>query len=108
MKLMTDLTDLTRLTRRLLGLALVTVLVLPLAACGADEASADDKADAADKTKAPSVSDANRKSEPAPPADYVRSRCTECSCRVYMGDGGYCSRPACKHHWKDHKRPPQG
>ncbi len=93
--------------QRLLGLALVTAFVLALAACGAGEASADGKSDAAAKTKQKEVSAAKRKSEPAPPADYVRSRCSECSCRVYSGDGGYCSRPACKHHWKDHKRPPQ-
>ena len=91
------------MTQRLLGLALATAFIVALAACGADSASADDKTDAADKSKSQAVSDAKRQSEPAPPADYVRSRCTECSCRVYAGDGGYCSRPACKHHWKDHK-----
>ena len=96
------------MTQRLLGLALGTAFVLGLAACGAGEASADGKTDAADKTKQQAVSDAKRKSEPAPPADYIRARCTECSCRVYAGGGGYCSRPACKHHWKDHQRPPQG
>ncbi len=95
------------MTQRLLGLALVTAFVLALAACGADQASADQKTDTADKPKEQAVSDAKRRSEPAPPADYVRSRCTDCSCRVYMGDGGYCSRPACKHHWKNHQRPPQ-
>ncbi len=96
------------MTQRLLGLALVAAFVLALAACGAGEASAEQKTRAADKTKQKAVSDAKRKSEPAPPADYVRARCTECSCRVYTGAGGYCSRPACKHHWKDHQRPPQG
>ena len=94
------------MTQRLLGLALVTAFVLALAACGADQASADET-DAAEKPKEQAVSDTKRQSEPAPPADYVRSRCTDCSCRVYMGDGGYCSRPACKHHWKNHQRPPQ-
>ena len=96
------------MTQRLLGLALVAVFVLALAACGAGEASAEQKTGAADKTKQKAASDAKRKSEPAPPADYIRARCTECSCRVYTGDGGYCSRPACKHHWKNHQRPPQG
>ncbi len=96
------------MTQRLLGLALATAFILSLAACGADEASAGEKNDAAVKTKEPKVSDAKRKSEPAPPADYIRARCTECSCRVYTGDGGYCRRPGCKHHWKDHQRPPQG
>ncbi len=95
------------MTQRLLGLALVTAFVLALAACGADQASADEKTDTAEKPKEPAVSDAKRQSEPAPPADYVRSRCTDCSCRVFMGDGGYCSRPACKHHWESHQRPPQ-
>ena len=96
------------MTQRLLGLALATAFILSLAACGAGEASADGKTDAADKTKEPAVSDAKRKSEPRPPPDYVRSRCPDGSCRVYMGAGGYCRRPACKHHWKDHQRPPQG
>ncbi len=95
------------MTQRLLGLALVAAFVLALAACGADSASADQKNDTAGKTKQ-TVSDAKRKSEPPPPADYVRARCTECSCRVYTGGGGYCRRPGCKHHWKDHQRPPQG
>ena len=70
------------MTQRLLGLALATAFILSLAACGADEASAGEKNDAAVKTKEPAVSDAKRKSEPAPPADYIRARCTECSCRV--------------------------
>jgi len=96
------------MTQRLLGLALVAAFVLALAACGAGEASAEQKTSAADKTKQKAVSDAKRKSEPAPPADYVPSRCTACSsCRVFGGNGGYCKRPACKHHWKDHQRPPQ-
>ena len=46
--------------------------------------------------------------EPGPPADYVRSKCSECSCRVYMGEQGSCTRPACRHGWKNHQRPPQG
>ncbi len=94
------------MTQRLLGLALATAFILSLAACGAGEASAGEKT--ADKTKQRAVSDAKRKSEPAPPADYVRARCTACSCRVYTGETGYCRRPGCKHHWKDHQRPPQG
>lgn len=40
-----------------------------------------------------------------PPADYVPYRCTECSCRIFMGDGPDCSRPACKHHWSAHQQP---
>ena len=79
------------MTQRLLGLALVAVFVLALAACGAGEASADQTGHT-DKSKA-EVSDAKRKSEPAPPADYIPSRCTACSsCRVFGGDGGYCKR----------------
>ena len=96
-------------TLRLLGLALGASSVLALAACGGGPATADAATDDAEKPSKETVSDAKRAGEPAPPADYVRSRCTECSmCRVFMGGGGYCSRPACKHHWKDHKRPPQG
>ena len=96
-------------TLRLLGIALATGSLLALAACGGGPASEDVATADDEKPKQKKVSDAERAGEPAPPADFVRSRCSKCSvCRVYAGDGGYCSRPACKHHWKDHQRPPQG
>lgn len=95
------------MSQRLLGVALVTASILALAACGGSSDSPEAKAGADEKPKVKKVSDAEREGEPAPPADFVRSRCTKCSCRVFMGDGGYCRRPACKHHWKDHQRPPQ-
>lgn len=37
------------------------------------------------------------------PADYVPYRCSQCSCRVFMGDEAICSRPTCQHHWSDHQ-----
>ncbi len=80
---------------RLLGLAMGIVTLLTLTACGASSVDATD--DGKDRTETV------RKSEPAPPADYVRDRCRECSCRVFSGKTGYCSRPACKHHWKKHR-----
>ncbi len=96
-------------TLRLLGIALAIGSVGALAACGGGPASADAATADNEKPKQKSVSAAQRAGEPAPPADFIRAPCTECSvCRVYTGDGGYCSRPACKHHWKDHKRPRQG
>lgn len=97
-----------KLTRRLSCVALLGVLVLGLAACGGgdDPATPEDGAKTT-KTSEKTVSEAQRANEPGPPADYVRSRCTKCSCRVYMGDGGYCTRPSCKHSWKDHQRPAQ-
>ena len=82
---------------RLLGFGLGIATLLTLTACGGQPAEATD-----DSGSARVAADAKRKSEPAPPSDYVRSRCSECSCRVFSGKTGYCSRPACKHHWKKH------
>ncbi len=84
---------------RLLGLAMGIVTLLTLTACGASSVDATDDGGGKGRT----VTETARKSEPAPPADYVRSRCRECSCRVFSGKTGYCSRPACKHHWKEHR-----
>lgn len=98
---------------RLLAMALGTGVVLTLAACGGSPADATDDTGKSGKSgtsggSGDSVTTAQRKSEPPPPADYVRSSCHECSCRVFAGAGGYCGRPSCKHHWTDHQRPPQG
>ena len=92
---------------RLLALALGTGLVLTLAACGGSPAEATDDTGKSGGS-GDSVTTAQRQNEPPPPADYVRFSCHECSCRVFAGDNGYCSRPSCRHHWKDHQRPPQG
>jgi hypothetical protein len=35
----------------------------------------------------------------------VRYRCSTCSCSVFTGEGAYCNRPSCQHHWSDHQRP---
>ncbi len=48
------------------------------------------------------------KPQHGPPADYIRSRCGMCSCRVFMGNAAECTRPSCRHHWQEHQRPPQG
>ena len=93
------------MTFRVLGIVLGTGLVLTLTACGGSPAAATDDAG---RSGGDTVTNATRQSEPPPPADYVRSSCHECSCRVFAGDTGYCSRPSCKHHWTDHQRPPQG
>ncbi len=82
---------------RLLGLAMGIVTLLTLTACGASSVDATDDGGGKDRTETV------RKSEPAPPADFVRDRCREWSCRVFSGKTGYCSRPACKHHWKKHR-----
>jgi len=82
---------------RLLGLGMGIATLLALTACGSSSVEATDG-----DSGARVAADAKRKNEPAPPADYVRSRCSECSCRVYSGKTGYCGRPSCKHHWKEH------
>ncbi len=92
---------------RLLAIALGAGIVLTLAACGGSPAEATDESGSS-RGSGDSVTRQQRKSEPPPPTDYVRSNCHECSCRVFSGDSGYCGRPSCKHHWTDHKRPPQG
>ena len=38
-----------------------------------------------------------------PPADYVRARCSLCSCPFFGGESGNCKRPTCRHAWSDHK-----
>ncbi len=86
---------------RLLGLGVGIATLLTLTACGAAPAEGTDEAAVGGKDR--TATDAARKSEPAPPADYVRTRCGECSCRVFSGKTGYCSRPSCRHHWKKHR-----
>jgi len=81
---------------RLLGLGMVIATLMALTACGGSPAEATEGG--GDRT----VADSTRKNEPAPPKDYVRSRCGECGCRVFSGKTGYCGRPSCKHHWKKH------
>ena len=92
----------TRINIRRVGLAACAAALLTLTACrDSSTASTGDDAVAED-TAAP------KSSEPGPPADYVRSRCGICSCRVFMGDASNCGRPSCKHEWQDHQRPKQG
>ena len=82
---------------RLLGLGVGFATLMTLTACGGSPAEATDQG-GRDRT----VADSAKKNEPAPPKDYVRSRCGECACRVFSGKTGYCGRPSCKHHWKKH------
>lgn len=85
--------------RRIAVVALAAA-VLTLTACrDSSSANAGEGGASASRTKTKT---------PGPPADYVRSRCVLCSCRMFMGDSGECSRPSCGHSWKDHQRPPQG
>ncbi len=100
----------TTMKLRLFGIALGTGLVLTLTACGGSPAAATDDAGGSRGSggSGNAVTSSTRQNEPPPPADYVRSSCHECSCRVFTGDKGYCRRPSCRHHWTDHQRPPQG
>ena len=96
----------THITRRFLGAVVVTAATLTLAACGGDDGDTSSGDAEAPSTKTATVA---KPGEPGPPADYVRYQCTQCtSCRIFMGDAVLCTRPACKHHWKDHERPAQG
>ena len=83
---------------RTLGMAAMAAILLTMTACR-DSSSASTGGESPDAPKA---------SQKGPPADYVRSRCAMCSCRVFMGDAAECSRPSCRHHWQEHQRPPQG
>jgi hypothetical protein len=92
-----------RIRPSLLCVPIMAVAVLALVSCrGSTEASPGDEAENA-RTAAEAREEA-RRNEPPPPDDYVRYRCSKCSCRVFMGDGAYCSRPSCRHHWSEHQR----
>ena len=91
--------------RKLFVLAFVataTLALLTVTACK-DSSPEGTEAEAGEKTAEGSASAA----EPGPPDDYVRWECGVCSCRTFMGEQADCTRPSCKHHWKDHMRPPQ-
>jgi hypothetical protein len=30
-------------------------------------------------------------------------QCDECGCPAFAGEGTYCARDSCNHHWKSHK-----
>jgi hypothetical protein len=83
----------------------VPVLLGWLSGCGGAAAETDEPAPETEVRAAePKSSRAEAApAEPAPPDDYVRSRCTACSCRMFTGDTGRCSRPSCHHGWKDHR-----
>ena len=82
-----------RIHPRLLGGALVALTMVLAAGCG-DPASSE-AADGRNTTAA--------RNPDGPPADYVRARCSLCSCAFFGGDDAQCKRPTCKHHWSDHK-----
>lgn len=91
-----------RIRPTLICAPIIAVAVLALVSCrGSTEAS---PGDGAKDSRAAAEA---RAKEPPPPADYVRYRCSKCDCRVFTGDGAYCSRPGCRHHWSEHQRPEQ-
>jgi hypothetical protein len=34
----------------------------------------------------------------------VYGQCDECGCPAFAGEGTYCTRTSCGHHWQSHKR----
>ncbi len=90
------------ITIRRVTLTVFAAAALTLTACR-DSSSASTGEDGSD-----AKAEARKSNEPGPPADYVRARCGNCSCRVFMGDEGHCTRPSCRHHWQEHQRPQQG
>ncbi len=85
----------------------LTAIVAILAGCGDPEsASASGETTAKSTSSEPkrrSDTDQARTRTDAPPANWVRTKCTTCSCRVFSGDEPYCERPSCRHHWSEHK-----
>jgi hypothetical protein len=96
----------TRFSPKLACIPLVAAAMLVLGSCGgSSETGSDEQAaggKAAAETRGPAASN-----EPGPPDDYVPYSCSQCGCRVFMGDAAHCNRPACKHSWQEHQRPPQ-
>jgi len=96
----------TRFNRSLFYVPLVAAAVLVLGSCGgSSETTPGEQAEggqAAADTSGPAKSN-----EPGPPDTYVPYRCSQCGCRVFMGDAAYCNRPSCQHHWTEHQRPPE-
>ncbi len=86
---------------RLLGIVLAAGAALMLSACGASNSQ--EPEDVTAEAAEAAAGDA----EPGPPEDYIRYRCFTCSCRVYTGERGYCTRTSCRHNWREHQRPPQ-
>ena len=94
----------TSIRSRFFGLILLGSVLLLVTGCGKPESTSAAEEDAPKKRAATKAKDAkDAKSEPGPPADFVRAKCTACSCRFFSGDEGYCSRPSCRHHWRDHQ-----
>jgi hypothetical protein len=94
-----------RFSLRLVCTLAVAAAVLSLASCGgSSDAGSEDEA--ASEGAASGGSGPEVRSAEGPPESYVRYRCSICSCRVFSGDGAYCNRPNCGHHWSDHQRPP--
>lgn len=93
-------------TIRTLGAAVIGAVLLAAAGCsGPSEAKG-----AAPKEGKKPAAESRASSTQAkgrtdlPPADYVRYRCSECSCAAFSGDAADCSRPGCRHHWSTHVR----
>ena len=80
---------------RILGSAFILVTTVFAVACSGPA-----------ETEASDGNHANRKvarDPDGPPADYVRARCSLCSCPFFGGESGNCARPTCRHPWSDHK-----
>ncbi len=90
---------------RWIGIPLVAMALLLLPACGSDEDASDQSDDATEATSKGADTKAAAKPKGGPPADYVKWKCSTCSCRVFAGDGAECTRPSCRHNWSEHQRP---
>jgi hypothetical protein len=93
----------TRFSPNLLCVPLVAAALLALGSCGGSSSETSPGDEAAAESKSPAA----RSNEPGPPDTFVPYRCSVCACRVFTGDGAYCNRPSCQHHWSDHQRPPE-
>jgi hypothetical protein len=96
----------TRFSRSLFYVPLAAAAVLVLGSCGGSPETASGGQADSGRTAAESR-DPAKSNEPGPPDTYVPYRCSQCGCRVFMGDGAYCNRPSCEHRWTEHQRPPE-
>ncbi len=91
---------------RSLGALALGAILLAAAGCGGPDEAEGASAGKSDK-KSQTARSEEKKAQgrtDMPPADYVRYRCSECSCTVFTGEGADCGRPGCRHHWSTHVR----
>ena len=91
----------TRFSPNVVCIPIVAAAMLVLGSCGGSPETAPDEQATAE------TGGTAKSNEPGPPDTYVPYRCSQCGCRVFMGDAAYCNRPACKHSWQEHQRPPE-